>query len=212
MPDRKDAMSATIAICDPSPTFRRGLASLLRESGHHPVEIDELDAWTATPANRALVLALDGPSPVDGLAALTRDRPDLIAVAVLPTYDGDAAAAAFRAGATAVIHRNDDAAHLLEVIHHALNGHTLLPVDLAHLLANTPPIDATDQIGLTANELDWIRRLAAGDTVAKIAADTGFSERTMYRRLEQVFRRIGVHNRMDAAAWATRHGYLDIHG
>jgi DNA-binding NarL/FixJ family response regulator len=45
--------------------------------------------------------------------------------------------------------------------------------------------------------------------VARIAVDAGISERTMYRRLDHLFHRIGVHNRIGAVAWASRNGYLD---
>jgi DNA-binding NarL/FixJ family response regulator len=198
-----------IAVSDPSPTFRRGLTSLLREAGMHAVEPPDLTSWVAGASHRAVILTIDGAAPLRCVSDLVRRREDVVLIALLPTLDGDAAATALRAGASTVAHRDEDTDRLLTIIGHALTGDTLLPVDLARLLAHTPPVDQTDQIGLTPDEVRWIGRLARNDSVAKVAADAGVSERTMYRRLDQVFRRIGVHNRIEAIAWATSNHLLD---
>lgn len=199
-----------IAVHDPSPTFRRGLTGLLRDAGLHPVEPEDLHVWAASPSHRAVVMTIDGAAPLETVSVLVRRRPNLVLVALLPALDGDAAATALRAGAASVAHRDEVTDRLVTIITHALAGDALLPVDLARLLAHTPPVEQADQIGLTPDEVGWLARLAKNQSVAKVAADAGMSERTMYRRLDQVFRRIGAHNRIEAVAWATRHHYLDV--
>jgi DNA-binding NarL/FixJ family response regulator len=199
-----------IAVSDPSPTFRRGLASLLRDEGLHTVEPPDLPSWVAGGSHRAVVLTIDGAAPLKCVSELVHRRDDLVLVALLPTLEGDTAATALRAGASTVAHRDAPTERLVSIIVHALAGDALLPVDLARLLAHTPPVDQTDQIGLTPDEVRWIARLAHNDSVARVAAEAGVSERTMYRRLDQVFRRIGVNNRIEAIAWATAHHLLDV--
>lgn len=56
---------------------------------------------------------------------------------------------------------------------------------------------------------ELIRRVARGDTVAKLAADSAVSERTMYRRLSDLWTSLGTRNRSVAVAQAAQLGLLD---
>lgn len=197
-----------LAIVDPNPTYRRGLATILRDAGHNPVEPPDLTSWLAGSANRAVAFTVQGVAPLDELASLLRRRPDAIIIALLPHLEGDAAAGALRAGAAAVAGRDDQPERLVAVIEHAFAGDALLPAELARHLAHNPPVDALEELGLTPEELAWLRGLAENRSIARIAAEAQVSERTMYRRLDQLFRRIGVGNRAEAIAWATRRELL----
>jgi DNA-binding NarL/FixJ family response regulator len=197
-----------LAIVDPSPTYRRGLATILRDAGHHPVEPPDLMGWLAGAANRTVAFTVQGVAPLDELTHVLRRRPDAIIIALLPTLEGDTAAGALRAGAAAVVGRDDQPERLVAIIDHALAGDALLPVELARHLAHNPPVDALEELGVTPEELGWLRGLADNWSIARIAAEADVSERTMYRRLDQLFRRIGVGNRAEAIAWATRRAFL----
>jgi DNA-binding NarL/FixJ family response regulator len=207
--ERQDGGEPLVAIDDPSPTFRRGLAHVLREAGMFAVEPADLRSWVGPAAHRAVVMTVDGPARLHTITDLVDRQAALVVVALVQDLEGDAAAAALRAGAAAVAHHDDLPDRLIEVVSYALNGDALLPVDLARVLAHSPPVGAAERIGLTADEVGWIDDLARNRSVARIAADAGVSERTMYRRLDHLFHRIGVHNRIEAVAWATRNRYLD---
>jgi len=84
----------------------------------------------------------------------------------------------------------------------------LLPVSLGQGLVSAPPTGSERDDWLTPAETAWLRALALGQAVGRIAMDSGLSERTMYRRLTEVFDRIGVAGRSEASAWAWRNGYL----
>jgi DNA-binding NarL/FixJ family response regulator len=197
-----------LAIVDPNPTYRRGLATILRDAGHHPVEQPDLTSWLTGSANRAVAFTVQGVAPLDELAGVLHLRPDAIVIALLPHLEGDAVAGALRAGAAAVAGRDDQPDRLVAVIEHAFAGDALLPAELARHLAHNPPVDALEELGLTPDELGWLRGLADNCSIARIAAEAHVSERTMYRRLDQLFRRIGVNNRAEAIAWATRRALL----
>ena len=47
-------------------------------------------------------------------------------------------------------------------------------------------------------ELEWLRRLAAGARVPDLARAGGVPERTLYRRLRALYRRLGVRDRDEA--------------
>ncbi|MFI6503799.1 response regulator transcription factor [Nonomuraea typhae] len=57
-------------------------------------------------------------------------------------------------------------------------------------------------------ELEWLRRLAAGARVADLAHRAGLSERTMFRRLHDLYQRMRVHDRTEALSLARERGWL----
>jgi DNA-binding NarL/FixJ family response regulator len=69
--------------------------------------------------------------------------------------------------------------------------------------AHTPRPDVTEQ------EVGWLGDLAAGETVARIADEAGYSERAMFRRLREVYERLGVTSRAEAIVVAERLGLFD---
>jgi LuxR family transcriptional regulator, maltose regulon positive regulatory protein len=60
--------------------------------------------------------------------------------------------------------------------------------------------------GLTAREAEVLGLVAAGHTNNEIAADLVLSTHTVERHLQNAYRKIGVRNRADAAAYMVRHG------
>jgi LuxR family transcriptional regulator, maltose regulon positive regulatory protein len=60
--------------------------------------------------------------------------------------------------------------------------------------------------GLTAREAEVLGLLAAGHTNNEIAAELVISIHTVERHLQNAYRKIGVRNRADAAAYMVRHG------
>ena len=60
--------------------------------------------------------------------------------------------------------------------------------------------------GLTPREAEVLRLIAAGATNADIAERLGLSIHTIERHAANLYRRIGVHSRAEAAAYAVRRG------
>ena len=61
---------------------------------------------------------------------------------------------------------------------------------------------------LSRRERDILRRLAAGHSNADIAAELTLSVRTVERHVANIYSKLGVHNRVEAANWAMRNGLL----
>lgn len=61
---------------------------------------------------------------------------------------------------------------------------------------------------LNALQIEWMRRLGNGERVVDIAASAGYSERTMYRALDQLWSTLGVTGRNEAIALVNRKGWL----
>jgi DNA-binding NarL/FixJ family response regulator len=64
---------------------------------------------------------------------------------------------------------------------------------------------AADDHGLTARELEVLRRVAAGATNKAIAAELVLSERTVDRHVSNIFAKLRVNSRAAATAYAYEH-------
>ena len=62
---------------------------------------------------------------------------------------------------------------------------------------------------ISAEEIDWLRRFAAGASIAEVASSSGRSQRSLYRRLDRLWGRLGVDGRCQALALAGQLGWLD---
>jgi DNA-binding NarL/FixJ family response regulator len=68
--------------------------------------------------------------------------------------------------------------------------------------------DRSDQGGLTDRELEVLRLIAGGETNARIAHQLGLSVHTVERHAVNLYRKIGVRGRAEAAALAVRRGLV----
>lgn len=75
---------------------------------------------------------------------------------------------------------------------------------LARLHATLSP-HAPYPDGLTAREIDVLRRIAEGMSNREIASTLFISGRTVNRHIENIYRKIGAHGKADATAYAFRH-------
>jgi len=65
-----------------------------------------------------------------------------------------------------------------------------------------------EQCPISEQELIWLRRISAGDRTLDIAHDSGYSERSLYRALADLWCRLKVDNRVEAVAVATKNGWI----
>jgi DNA-binding CsgD family transcriptional regulator len=96
------------------------------------------------------------------------------------------------------------------------NGVARRAADTARRLGMTPALRAAEELlarlraerdtehPLTAREREVLARLAAGRTNRQIAAELVLSERTIETHVGHILGKLGVANRAEAAAWATR--------
>ncbi len=61
---------------------------------------------------------------------------------------------------------------------------------------------------LTCEEQLWLSSLAVGRSVVYLAREVSLSERSMYRRLDDVWRRLGTSNRAEGMALAASSGWI----
>ncbi len=195
-----------IAVVDAATAYRRGLAAALAAAGFDAVDPENPVAWAKRPPAVAAYVG----SPAAAQEATISDLAGSITVvALIPGADAESWWRAIAAGASAAADRNADPEDLVAVLDHALQGWMLLPVDVARWLAVRSPVPYGEGAAVGPEEAGWLRYLADGRTVAALADRVGFSERTMFRRLYEIYGRLGVRNRTEALVAAQRLGLLE---
>ncbi len=175
-------------------------------------------AVTLTLAERPDVVLMDIRMPeLDGLAAveqIRRARP-LQAVLIVTTFgDDDYIARAVRLGVNGFLVKSGDPYDLIRGVKAAAaGGATLSPAVAAHLIevlrttSTTPMQDASRAVAnLTPRERDVLTLLARGRSNAEIAAELFLVEGTVKGYLRDIFTRLGVRNRVQAAILAHHAG------
>jgi PAS domain S-box-containing protein len=72
----------------------------------------------------------------------------------------------------------------------------------------TAPSAEPEREALTPRQHEVLTLLADGVSTEEIAASLGLSEETVRNHIRQLLRRLGVHSRLAAVAYARRHGLL----
>ncbi len=218
-------MSVRVLVADDQAMVRTGFRLILDAEPEFEVVGEAADGREAVRHARELrpdVTLMDIRMPgVDGIEA-TRllagpDVPDPLRVVVVTTYDVDENVyAALRAGACGFLLKDAGPRLLVEAVHAAANGESLVsPSITTRLLAHFAdsaraargPV-ARPAEPLTARETDVVRAVAAGRTNAEVAADLVVSLSTVKTHLGSVQRKLGARNRTEIAIWAWESGLV----
>jgi DNA-binding NarL/FixJ family response regulator len=202
-----------VAIADDHRVVRVGLEQLL--ATFDDVElVGSADGGAAAvdqvTAQKPDVLLLDLSMPdLDGIEVtrrVTAASPDTRVVLFTSFSDRDEILQALDAGAIGYLLKDAEPQAIHDALRAAARGESpLAPKAAAELLASRAerPIDG---IELTARERDVLQLVIAGDANKQIARKLGISEKTVKGHLTNLFQRIGVQDRTQAALWAERNG------
>lgn len=157
------------------------------------------------------VLLLDLSMPdLDGIEVTDRLResvPGTRVVVFTSFSDRERIVRALDAGAIGYLLKDAEPQEILAAIHAAARGESpLAPRAAAELLADRKTRPPT--VELTARELEVLRLVVDGLANKQIARRLGISEKTVKGHLTNLFQRIGVSDRTQAALWAERAGVL----
>jgi DNA-binding NarL/FixJ family response regulator len=200
-------MSVRIAVSDPLPAYRRGMIAILRDAGFEPEAPEDLMTWIKQDERRVVFLTLAAPHDWAVLADLQKASSDLIVVAVLAEDTIQSYVRAILAGALVAIPRDAPADTIRRIFEEALKGASMLPMDVIRTLAASSK-GSIEEPPLSEQEIEWLRMLVRGVSVARLADANGYSERAMFRLLRAVYRRMGTMNRTEALLLASHHGWL----
>lgn len=153
---------------------------------------------------------LDGIGVTRRLAAVS---PDSRVVLFTSFSDREGIVAALDAGAIGYLLKDAEPEELHAAIRAAARGEApLAPKAAAVLLSARSERTTAGDVELTPRERDVLELVIAGHPNKQIARKLGISEKTVKGHLTNVFQRIGVSDRTQAALWAERIGLFRTHG
>jgi DNA-binding NarL/FixJ family response regulator len=119
---------------------------------------------------------------------------------------------AIKAGARAYLLKDADAEELVDVIERVSRGEAALDPTVTLRVFNEFRRLSTDQDmeQLTEREREILQLLAAGHDNRTIAGRLHLSEKTVGNRLSEIFQKLGVTNRTQAALVAVQRGLLPV--
>jgi NarL family two-component system response regulator YdfI len=211
-----------VMITDDHLIVREGLRLILETTDTIEVvgeAVDGAECLRLVPELKPDVILMDLQMPrMDGITAIGHLRSDFpdIAIVILTTYnEDDLMIRGLQAGARGYLLKDSSREHLLDSIHAAAKGETLLkPEILARVLAPQPtPKPVTSAVAqadsmLTERELEVLQCAARGERNKEIAYKLGITERTVKAHLQSIYQKYGVDSRAAAVAVAAQKGLL----
>jgi DNA-binding NarL/FixJ family response regulator len=156
------------------------------------------------------VLLLDLAMPdLDGIGVtkrLAEEASDIKVVLFTSFGDREAIIAALDAGAVGYLLKDAEPEEIHSAIRAAARGETPLAPKAASALLSEHRTRTPAAVELTARERDVLSLVIAGSSNKQIARRLGISEKTVKGHLTNIFQRIGVTDRTQAALWAERSG------
>jgi len=167
------------------------------------------------------VLLLDIRMPVmDGLQALAevkaaRPGTNVIMLTAYPTQDH--VAESFRRGASGFLSKTTEAEHVSAAIQIVAAGDAIVDRELLQGAIQALSVPAApeyheldlNQLDLTYQERRVLKLIAAGLENRRIADRLSISHNTIKTHMRNIYSKLGVTGRTQAAIWAMRHGLAD---
>jgi DNA-binding NarL/FixJ family response regulator len=205
-------MRTKVLIADDHPLVRSGVRRALEEE--HDIEV------VGEATNGAKVLPLIGQTgpdlvvldismpQLDGLACLDQIRkryPDVKVVILSASGDPNRVQAALARGATAYVLKSVDVRDLASALRQAIEG----TVFQAFGVQQDSDGELAGSAGLTKRETAILKAVARGLTNQAIGRELWVSEQTVKFHLRNIFRKLEVGSRTEAARYAFEHGLVE---
>ena len=201
-----------ILVVDDHTAFRAGLVALIGSQPDMEVVAEAADGLAAveifrrTQPDVALMdLRLPGLSGVEAIIAIRKEFP-AARVIVITTFDADEDVyRALQSGAKSYLLKDmskEDIAGTIRAVH---RGEQKLPPRVADQLEAH-----RQRANLTGHETELLRLLTKGRCDEEIATELLIPEHTVKTRLKNLFAKLGVQDRTEAALSAFRHGIVHL--
>ena len=209
-----------VLIADDHRLFRLGLRQACESAGDFEVVGEAEDGQEAVELARRCrpdVVLMDIQMPIlDGVEATRRivENDPSVRVIMLTIYRRDRYVfEAIKAGARGYLLKDVDEGELLEAVRAVHRGEALINPSLAtRLLDEFRRLGqaAADVERLTQGEMDVLRLVAQGASNKEIAAQLHLAESTVSNRLSNIYQKLHVNSRTQAALLALRRGWAKL--
>jgi two-component system response regulator DevR len=202
--DHEMVREGLMAMLQPEPDFE-----VVGQTGHG-AEVEQLVETT-----RPDVVLLDARLPdVGGVEVCRRLRLShpRVSVVILTTYtDADLVQECLEAGARGYVVKDVERFSLKESIRAVYRGQSVLAPQVAgHVIerARTQQSVGERRAALSASQVSILRLISRGHSNREIAAEVHLSENTVKTHVQEIFRKLGVRNRVEAAILAGKSGWI----
>jgi DNA-binding NarL/FixJ family response regulator len=201
-----------VIIADDHGLMLEGTKQALLKAGGFEVVGEATNGAQVLPLVRRLqpdLVLLDLRMPqMDGLTCLTKIRKEFpeVKVAILSvSQDPEVIQTVLKRGANAYIVKTVEPDDLPAALRNAVEGTVFTTVGVSE----EPGERAAKEAGLTERELVIVRAVARGLSNEAIAKELWVAEQTVKFHLTNIYRKLGVSNRTEAARYAFERGLLD---
>lgn len=205
-------------LVDDHEMVREGLTAMLQrehdikvvaQTGFGTAVADLVDS--AKPDIVLLDARLPDLSGVEVCRRLRVSHPD-VAVVILTTYtDPDLVEECIQAGARGYVVKDVEQFSLKESIRAVFRGQAVLAPQVAGQVieqARNRPLARSRRAGLSDSQLAILRLISRGHSNREISAEVHLSENTVKSHVQEIFRKLGVRNRVEAAILAGKSGWI----
>jgi DNA-binding NarL/FixJ family response regulator len=189
-----------------------GTKQALQRAGGFEVVGEAVNGVQVLPLVRRLkpqLVLLDLRMPqMDGLTCLSKIRkefPDVKVAILSVSQDPELIQTALKRGACAYIVKSIDPDDLAGALRQAIDGNVFTTAGVTE----DPGERAARDAGLTERELVIVRAVARGLSNEAIAKELWVAEQTVKFHLTNIYRKLGVSNRTEAARYAFEQGLVD---
>jgi DNA-binding NarL/FixJ family response regulator len=209
-----------VGILEDQQVFQECLVALLESSGMQVVARgQDVEGFLAqvkeSPPDVALVdLRLERPDSAvveDGLKvveALRERQPNTRAIVLTSYREMSEVERCFRAGVAGYLCKlNVSYAELVSAIERVARGEWLVPPELVSPVPPLTPNESSSSLGrITSREREVLSMVAVGADNLQISARLGITERTVKAHVSNLYRKLGVQNRVEMAMLACQLG------
>jgi len=207
--------SIRVLLADDHPFVRAGIKATLAAEPGILVVGEASDGHQALymcqelqPDILLLDLGMPGPSPFDTVAALHSSCPAL-RIVVLTAYDDDAYIRSFKnTGVAGYLIKDEMPQTIVRALHGVMRGERwfIQTINAQLTRVSNNRLDVALPNPLTTREVGVLRLVVGGNTNHEIGTALGISEKTVEKYLGEIFTKLDVATRVEAAVWAVRTG------
>lgn len=206
----------SILLCDAHTLFTEALESLLHEHGYDVVTSSSIQRAVELVRHGGVEIAItelafpssrgDVVSNAAAVRAITSVDRAVRVIVLTAVTDPSQLRQALAEGAVAIAHKVQPLAELFQVIERVRAGEAVLSSELMRAVIDRPHSDEQSLASfLTTREREVLGRLMQGQSTRQIAESMGVAYSTARTHIQSVLDKLGVHSRLEAAAFAARH-------